>query len=265
MRARDAGPEHPILAPVVAEYTLAFLSPSLMVRSTCTTFRCAADAVHKEKDRCSTIAADTVASTRLIRWALQYGLIPRQAQEGCIRRGDLEGLRRLRDTCVTAPLLAVHACRAASRGDLPMLQWLRQNNCPWESSTCASAAIGGHLNVLQWARDNGCPWNEWTCQYAAMYGHLEVLQWARAQGCPWNTRICASAAMFGHLEILQWARANGCPWNENTCSQAAGEGHLRVLQWARANGCPWDSRTTNCAAMGGQVETLQWARAHGCP
>ena len=40
--------------------------------------------------------------------------------------------------------------------------------------------------MLQWARQNGCPWNEWTCSYAAHGGHLEVLQWARENGCPWG-------------------------------------------------------------------------------
>ena len=38
-----------------------------------------------------------------------------------------------------------------------MLQWARQNGCPWDWMTCTFAAKGGHLEVLQWARENGCP------------------------------------------------------------------------------------------------------------
>ena len=45
--------------------------------------------------------------------------------------------------------------------------------------TCAYAAEGGHLEVLQWARENDCPWDEETCTYAARGGHLEMLQLAR--------------------------------------------------------------------------------------
>jgi hypothetical protein len=33
-------------------------------------------------------------------------------------------------------------------------------------------ALAGWLSVLQWARDNGCPWDEDTCAYAAEGGHL---------------------------------------------------------------------------------------------
>jgi hypothetical protein len=54
--------------------------------------------------------------------------------------------------------------------------------------------LGGQLEVLEWLRENGCPWNESTCAYAAWDGHLELLQWARANGCPWNGSTCAYAA-----------------------------------------------------------------------
>ena len=82
-----------------------------------------------------------------------------------------------------------------------VLQWARQNGCPWGVMTCAEAAKGGHLEVLQWARQNGCPWDEWTCMYAAQGGHLDVLQWARQNGCPWDAITCSRrAARRGHLE-----------------------------------------------------------------
>ena len=61
-----------------------------------------------------------------------------------------------------------------------MLQWLRENGCPWEEGTCSWAAQGGHLEVLQWARANGCPWDRGTRKNAS--GH--VLEWAVANGVP---------------------------------------------------------------------------------
>jgi len=160
--------------------------------------------------------------------------------------------------------------KAASGGQLEMLQWLRANGAPWDGfrwneKTCAVAAEGGHLEVLQWARANGAPWDYMTCAHAARGGHLEVLQWARANGAPWDESTCAYAAEGGHLEVLQWARANGAPWDEMTCRLAAYGGHLEVLQWARANGCPWNVFTCACAAKGGHLEVLQWARANGAP
>jgi hypothetical protein len=44
--------------------------------------------------------------------------------------------------------------------------------------------LGGHSELLQWARENGCPWDAETCARAAEGGHLELLRWARENGCP---------------------------------------------------------------------------------
>ena len=63
--------------------------------------------------------------------------------------------------------------------------------------TCMHAAMGGRLHVLQWAREQGCPWDSNTCTCAAMHGHLEVLQWVRehdATGEVWNERLVRSYA-----------------------------------------------------------------------
>src|SRR5690606_34025263 len=77
------------------------------------------------------------------------------------------------------------------------------------------------VTLLQWAKDNGCPWNEWTSALIARKGNLSVLQCARKDGCRWDTLTCAYAAINGHLNILQWARQNGCPWDALTCAYAA--------------------------------------------
>ena len=74
--------------------------------------------------------------------------------------------------------------KAAGRGDLEMLKWLRAKGCPWDKWTCANAAKGGHLEMLKWLRDNGCLWSAGACASAAFRGHLEVLEWLRAAGCP---------------------------------------------------------------------------------
>jgi hypothetical protein len=168
--------------------------------------------------------------------------------------------------CVSERGLHPHLCyKAASGGQLKMLQWLRANGCPWREETCEVAASNGHLEVLQWARANGAPCDYRTCMEAAYRGHLEVMQWMRANGAPWDARTCTYAALGGHLEVLQWARANGAPWDYKTCSSAAHAGHLEVLQWARANGAPWDKVTCKNAAHAGHLEVLQWARANGAP
>ena len=79
-------------------------------------------------------------------------------------------------TCCSGPTrtdargMRARATTRPRRRDLGMLQWARENGCPWDSDTCALAARGGHLSVLQWAHENGCELSEKVCNEAARGG-----------------------------------------------------------------------------------------------
>ena len=208
-----------------------------------------------------------VGSVGRMAWAKERGCPWDKDTFECIAEfGNVEVAKWAKERgCVSELDVHPDLCyKAASGGQLEMLQWLRANGAPWDGfrwneKTCAVAAEGGHLEVLQWARANGAPWDYMTCAHAARGGHLEVLQWARANGAPWDESTCAYAAEGGHLEVLQWARANGAPWNKETCYAAVEGGHLEVLKWARANGCPWDKK--HCADRAvNRPEVFEWIR-----
>lgn len=47
---------------------------------------------------------------------------------------------------------------SSNRKKLVVLQWLRANGCPWDTTTLLAAAIEGNdIVTLQWAEANGCP------------------------------------------------------------------------------------------------------------
>ena len=146
--------------------------------------------------------------TEAIRDALgESGRIKELRPDEAAERGCLSTLRSLHRRGRAE--LTVNLCTSAAKGgQLEVLEWLRENECPWDEETCTEAASGGHLEVLQWARENGCPWDEETCSEAASGGHLETLKWARENGCPWNIEaVRANAAWGGHLEMLEWLRS----------------------------------------------------------
>lgn len=64
--------------------------------------------------------------------------------------------------------------------------------------------------MLQWARQEGCPWDEYTCENAARGGLLALLQWAATQGCPWCSYdmyvMCADET--GHAAVAEWVDEN---------------------------------------------------------
>lgn len=51
----------------------------------------------------------------------------------------------------------IKACTyAAVHGNLPLLQWLRENNFSWNSCVLSHARQEGHDHVVAWALENGC-------------------------------------------------------------------------------------------------------------
>ena len=146
--------------------------------------------------------------------------------------------------------------------------FLEEQNHVTEKGACVLAARAGHLHIIQWAREDGCPWNLSTSLAAAEAGHLHILQWLQENDCPWHTKICRTAAERGHLHILQWLREShrddfDSEFDSRMCSAAAGAGQLHVLQWLRDNGCPWNSDSYHAAALNGFAEIVEWVVKNG--
>ena len=95
------------------------------------------------------------------------------------------------------------------------VEWARScaNEEDWElyikPHLCEKAAERGDVEVLKWLRAEGYSCDEWTCAYAAKGGQLEVLKWLRAEGCPCDEKACALAATSGHWDVLKWLLAAG--------------------------------------------------------
>lgn len=67
-------------------------------------------------------------------------------------------------------------CAYAACDDFDILKLLRKYNCPWDETSCSSAASTGNLEILQWLRENKCPWDKNVVNFAASNGHLNILK-----------------------------------------------------------------------------------------
>jgi len=124
-------------------------------------------------------------SVALVKWALA---------EGCPREDEDDG---------DEPLWTM-AWAAATQGHLELTKWLcTGGGFAMDDNVIMEAAGSGNLELVQWLRDWDCPWNHSTSTYAVDYGHVEVLRWARENGCPWRayTRDRA-AAELGYTDDL---------------------------------------------------------------
>ncbi|GFH53307.1 hypothetical protein CTEN210_09783 [Chaetoceros tenuissimus] len=154
---------------------------------------------------------------------------------------------------------------------LEVLQWLHEHNVPWDEETCNTSARKGNLKALEYARLNGCQWNETCLEQAVRHRNVEVIEYCLQNGCPIGTRaICKFATTHNQdhdqaFQILKLLRKFSVPWSTETCTFAACNGHFEALKWAVSEGCNWDrQKCANYAAEHGDIEVLKWMKIHGC-
>jgi hypothetical protein len=106
--------------------------------------------------------------------------------------------------------------RLAGTNNLDFLKWAREvKQCEWEEDTIDNAAIQGNLEMVKYCVENDCPMNAFACECAAHEGHLDVLKYLHEHDCPWNSNTCRNALFGNHIECLNYAIEHECPgWEQ---------------------------------------------------
>ena len=134
---------------------------------------------------------------------------------------------------------------------------------------------GGHLEVLQWARENGCPWDEETCSARLREATWRCFSGRVRTGARGTRRRANTRRGEATWRCCSGRVRTGARGTRRTCENAAGGGHLEVLKWARENGCPFTWRCCSGRVRTGVRGTSSRGHAprtgrpylveHGCP
>jgi hypothetical protein len=129
---------------------------------------------------------------------------------------------------------------AAGNGHLKVLEWLHNNNCPFDKNKCMNAATeSGNFKVVKWLYKIGCTFNEVTFNHAAKGGNIKILEWLKINNCVWSTETCKFAVYGRNLKALQWLHSNGCPWDYGTFYAARQlENENEIIKWLWTTNCP---------------------------
>ena len=179
------------------------------------------------------------------------------------KKGDLKLLEYLKNHDKPMPKTTPQIAGAAHQFEA--MKWAIEHGGTLDHSLCAFAAEAGHLETLQYLRKKGCEWTASTCTQAVKNGHIKTLQWAISNGCNYDNGTFAAAVSAGNMQVIKWLKEIGCAWSEASCASAAKIKSLEILKWLRENGCPWDENTLMNAAYEGHLEMVKWAREQGCP
>jgi hypothetical protein len=102
--------------------------------------------------------------------------------------------------------------RVAQTNNLDFLKWVREvKQCAWDVWTIGWAEGQGNLEMVKYCVENDCPMDEAACYWAASDGHLDVLKYLHEHGCPWDWRTCRCAHENNHIDCLNYAIEHECP------------------------------------------------------
>ena len=119
--------------------------------------------------------------------------------------------------------------RAAGHGNLEMVQYLCRQSppCPWNDSAVFGAALLGEeasLEILQFMLQNDAPYDPELTSASAYKGNMATLQWVHGAGYRLSPRCPTCAAQFGSYTpvglVAQHRNATGGSW-PSLCVQVA--------------------------------------------
>ena len=156
----------------------------------------------------------------------------------------------------TTELSPVEAAEHGCLGTLKSLH--RRGRVTFRKYLCEHAAAGGQVEVLQWLRDNGCPWVEATCMvFAAKNGREAVVRALIKSGADVNTAWFKglmplhAAAGLGHevitgLLIKAGADINKVTADGGTARNMAGQDGYEVITRLLIEAGADVNKTTDC-------------------
>ena len=106
--------------------------------------------------------------------------------------------------------------RVARTNNLEFLKWAREvKRCAWDEETIGCAAYQGNLSMVKYCVENDCPMDWKACACAASEGHLDVLKYLHEHDCPWDSKTLLVARRDDQIECLNYAIEQKCPgWEQ---------------------------------------------------
>jgi hypothetical protein len=155
--------------------------------------------------------------------------------------------------------------RAVEYSQLPMMQWLLDHHCPWNTGIFIVACSYGSEACVTWLLDHRCP-TPFTVDYSlsiAKRGFLGTLQRIYANDAWYvgdSHEFMLACIKSGNLACVQWANTR-CTQNltRDMIVDAAIQGSVAIITWLLDQGCPMDlDQTVHMALRNGRTPVLQY-------
>lgn len=121
----------------------------------------------------------------------------------------------------------------------------------------AAAAQGGSYECIDWLQQQNCPWDDRLPHFVALHGRLELLQLVK-RNHEWPGSTMLNAIRSGSLACVQWLsniKLKDNPSLDDCMGEAIAAGHLHLVRWFDH---PSYEVPYWCITFHGRLEILQY-------
>lgn len=112
---------------------------------------------------------------------------------------------------------------AAEHGHFHIVKYFHENypsNTNLTDEVFSMASISGNMELIKYLHNKQCPWNKTTVENAVTYGHTKIVKYLVENGCPHSVLCPQIATTRGYLDILIYLKEKGCFFGEGLREKA---------------------------------------------
>lgn len=180
--------------------------------------------------------AAEMGNLEVMKWLLEIGCpYDETVFKASVKNGNTENLKWLVEN--NFPRYPDMEFVAAREGNLEALKWLLENfeDIKLTSTVYLEAVENEHIEILNFLKENNCPWNLQTAHYVIKNCTEDIFMWFLENGCPINTEVFECAVKNENFKILNYIKDHKIPVEGKKIKQCIGY-TKRMLEWLLNSG-----------------------------
>jgi hypothetical protein len=183
------------------------------------------------------------------------------------------------------------AAAAQTRGNLWLVKELQEKGCPWSVRTLQGACACGDLSMVKYLVEQNCPKPQGLILTTVQNGHFDILAFLCGFEEDYlagklsemqvlsklldlkfleNYELCSLAkisAKIGRRDICEWAFSKFITFGNPAAAtnSVISAGNIEILQWCRSHGGNYDGNSFSAGILSGSFEILKFLEEDKCP
>lgn len=161
-------------------------------------------------------------------------------------------------------------CEAVKIGDISVLEWLYEMECPSNIQVLVAALQSENTSMMDFIDTSYGPWKYNIVRYIVKENKIAI-KWLTKKQLLVDTRIILSDPSINEIErkilnALVWLNSNGIISDNKAHMVAVSKGYLNVLKWLYVNDRFVPTKELfREAVKNSDVRIMQWLKEIGCP